>query len=110
MPVLNLALSHEDPKLNGGIVPLILNEGTRCWEALRFTPRSVYSMYPFWLGWVVSLHSKNEESYANSTANTKRKQISHAWAGRWVDSKADVNVVAEKQICHTAGIRIPYTR
>jgi len=57
---------------------------------------------------VVSLHSKNEESYEHSTTITKRKQIfPHAWAQRWVDSKADVNVVAKKAISDTAGIKLP---
>jgi hypothetical protein len=54
---------------------------------------------------VVSLHSKNEESYEHPTTITTRKQIfPHAWAQRWVDSKADVNVVPKKEMCDTAGI------
>lgn len=108
MPVLNSELSQEDLWLNGGVASLILNQGTRCWWALSFTPRPLYSMYPLnsWAGWCHFIPRMS--SYAHSTATIKCKQIfSHAWARRWVDSKVDVNVVAEKQICDTAGIRIP---
>jgi hypothetical protein len=57
---------------------------------------------------VVSFHSKNEESYEHSTTIKKPKQIfPQTWAQRWVDSKADVNVVAKKEICDTAGIKFP---
>jgi len=58
---------------------------------------------------VVSLHSKNEESYEHPTTITKRIQIfPHAWAQRWVDSKADVNVEAKKEMRDTAGIKLSH--